>query len=1190
MEPRMTSTRTPLALISLALALAGCGEPPPVAPDGGPVLRDAAPSPDAAVPPDTERPRVVSMTPDDGSVDVARETAAVLTFSEPIDALGTWRAAADGVALDDVGATLDGTTLTLAPGDGWPAASEVEIRLDVDWRDEAGNELERPFVARFWTDDDVAPAVLSSEPAEGATDVPSRIGAVRILFTERMDGAAGSLRLEGGPGTIEGDPSWTATDVTFGVRGLAHGTAYRVVLDGFRGLDGLALDGAPVIGDGAIDFTTRADDERPRAIASSPFEGQVDVEVVDLGGVIEVRFDEAMDATITTAPITSGTTTASVPITWADPTTARFAVSGVVRLDATTSLDLSGLRDAAGNLVDPVPYLGNGRLDFATGTDAFVPYVVASSPVEGATDVPNPVRDVRLGFSEAMDESLTTVVITGAAVTRSVDGAWTAGGTSLVVPGSAFDPGVAYTVDVRGLRDRSGTPVSDAHGYLGDGRLQFSIAVPTGASCDEPLGIAQATESAPGVYRFDVTAAQRTRDNGSATCDVTGIEGGDAVIRFRKTTPALGSPGGRALRIRTYTASNRANIEVFRDVCDPRSPSASTAMLRCATHHDDWDIELDVPEGEYFIWVSTPVGSATTVPVSIEEVAALQEGQSCERPHDTASSVYTAPATSADPHRWVIPAHGEASLDIADTNAPFAGLSCMAAAEDDVVVTFDKTSADTVLDVLILPAGFFLAAQIVVGGCRPDEPGATRDLCLPSSIPTDGRRLTVRAPAGPVSVWLASNRSGQGIPGATVEIREVPAPAAPGSSCATAIPISPGASVPITPTHAGSYDGPTCFGPPSGVTWYAFESTEQLTYVSADVDGAVAIVNGTTGTQSSCATTVTAGPLHSFAPIGSRVCVAVASGSGISSLAIQQIPYAGAGPTPAVALPIARPSLADTSFTSYGSGWMAVTPTRFYQNTGSFGVIEGALAGTTSFLHLDVDGRSMGQGNAGTAIGESLFSITQTSTSGPRVFRFVDPSGRWAPEVWDRGTVADVYRSGNYRTIGSDGVDLFTVYTLSSSTATPRESEVYRLSGTTPGLPELIGRIGTIYNIDSITADATHLYVNGRTGTSATDTGVFRVARADLAATGSAAPATRLATIASPSQMALDASGYLYVRGSNGTIHVIADAGGTAPRHLGIVFEGISGDQPFGVHRPSGSLYVYSKRWDVEGAWYRLDR
>lgn len=1180
-----------LMLAASALLAIGCDGGPPPSIDGGDEGPDAGPS-------DTTRPQLIEATPEDGSAGVPRSSAFSARFSEAMrEGAGTVRVRVEGEDFD-VTPTRTDDGLRLAPDGGWPAASEVEVRIDDDFLDLAGNALDRPYVFRFTTADDAAPTVVSSDPAEGASDVSVRIGVVRIRFSEPMDQAAGSITLEGEPGTIDPEAAWSPLEVSYRISGLVHDTDYRLVLDGFRDRQGNLLD-PESLGDGAIDFSTGSDDEPPQAVASTPVEGQVDVLIEGLGGSIEVVFDEAMDTSRTSAPITVGSTTTDATIAWTDDRTARFDVAAALRTEATSSLDLRGLTDVRGNALATGPYLGDGRLDFTTGVDAFVPFVVASDPAEDATAVPIPVREVTLAFSEAMDESLSDVIVTddrGGSAT--VTGTWRAGGTVLALPGSAFGQGRLSHVDVRALQDLSGSPIAATHPYLGDGVLDFTIAAPTGESCEQPLGIENATAVVGSRYEFTITGAQRTRNNGSVSCDPGGIET-DAVVHYRKTTPALSDPSGegRALRILTFNTTNRANVEVFSGVCDPRDAGADAARVVCARYHDDWDQLLDLPAGDYYIWFSNGSGSFD-VRLAIEEVAGIPEGERCEDPYDATSgaAIYTPPATPGEPHVWVLPPGPHNSLDIAESNPPFGAFECSDEHSGDVVVRYDKVGADSVLDVVLTSSSSSTTAQVVVGACRPGDAAASRGPCLPS-VGSGGRRLSVAGPAGPVYVWLAPTFSGNVFGGGRVEIRELPAPSVPGSSCATAIPITPGASVPITPTYDSRYFAPTCFGPSADVTWYSFDTTATLTHVRTTGAGVVGLVDAATGKQSSCASSATSTPLAHFAPVGSSLCVAVQSHSAVSALSIESIDYEGAGVRPPTALGIARPSLDGTQYEGFNinSTWMALTPTTIWQAMGTAGLISAPRAGSApASIRFDVDGAVL---QHGVAAGAELWGIGLNGS--PRLARLTDASGAWSPVAWDRGSDYSRPRTSgtspgtsqaSTRVLAWHGDELFAFENISSATFAPRENIVYRYSRTAPGAAVQLGRIDALYDIDAAVADDDWLYLAARTSSTASTIGIYRVARAALTGGALASPELVVSTGAAIAPMVLDGNArYLYFAVA-GDIHVLEGPGSASPRALGMILDRASAsDSAMDIDRTTGALYAYSRHEDAGGAWYRLD-
>jgi hypothetical protein len=619
---------------------------------------------------------------------------------------------------------------------------------------------------------------------------------------------------------------------------------------------------------------------------------------------------------------------------------------------------------------------------------------------------------------------------------------------------------------------------------------------------------------------------------------------------------------------------------VVSGVCDPRGPAAAAARRLCIASHDGWDQLLDLPAGDHYLWFSTTDGSPTDIRLALEEVAIVPEGEACGDPYDTASASYVAPGSAGEPHVWDLPAGPHNSVDITATNAPFQAISCREEPYGDVVVAIPKAANDTVLDIRVQGSGFGVTAEVITGGCRPADPGAMRSGCINFAGSTTPRRMTATGPAGLAHLWLAHTSSTtDAFPGAHVEVREIPAPTAPGSSCATAIPITPGTSVAITPDHAERYFAPSCVPVDSNVTWYAFDTSERLTRVTTTGAGAIGLVRATTGAEVSCLLDATTTPVSLFAPAGTRICVAVESGSAVSALSIESILYTGVGADPAVSLNIDPPSLEGTPYSSIlGDTWLALTPTKIWQNIGTAGIYSAPRSGSAqATVRFDVDGAVLGDESI--AVGEQLFSM-ELSSGASRFYRFTDASGTWAPSVWDPG--ADYARST--RTVTSDGSSFFTVDELASTT-TPRLSQIYRIPGGAPGTPVVVGNVDTVYDIDSLVADSTWFYIAA--AESSTVRGLYRVRRADVEA-GTATP-TRFASFGTQLTLRLDdlaSPRYLYVR-DNGDIHVIEDPGGTA-RNLGRIFDGDDGDRAMDYDRATDTMVFFSTHQEPNGEWYRF--
>jgi len=1164
---------------AVLLALVACGDD-----DGRDTPDSSTPMVDGGPPVDESAPRILSTTPDDGADGVGLATEFVATFSEAVT-MGTVTVRADGTR-HDVDVTLSDDSLTLAPIDGWPSGAEVEVRIEDDFEDEAGNPLDRDYAFSFYVADAAAPALEESVPAEGAANVSVHEPALRLRFTEPMDQAAGTVTLEG-PGEI-GEGVWSTFEVVYPLSGLENATEYSVTLDGFQDRAGNAAT-LEILEDDALDFTTRPDDEGPQVVSSTPMEGQLDVLLETLAGRVRVSFDEPMDTTVESAPLSvAGGDPTEVDVEWIDDTTASFVIAGVAQTEAGHALDLRGMRDVIGNLLDEAPIVGDGILDFTTGVDEFVPYVATSTPLEGATEVRFPMEDVRLAFSESMDTTTTEIPVTDeTTATRMVEGTWSGGGTVLTLPGSAFEIGLAYMVDVSGLMDLAGTPVSAAHPYLGDGILDFEIEAPTGESCDKALRAVDGEEVMPGTFRFEITNEQRTRNNGSGVCDPSGIAETDAVIHWVKTTPALADgPDGRALRVFTDDVTNRVNVDVLSGVCDPMDAGAAAARQVCFTGHDTVDQLLDLPAGDYYIWVSTADGSAFDIDVEVSEVDSIPAGESCAEPYDDTADFYTAPAAPGEAHLWDVPGATYNSLDVSRSNAPFEAISCAEEPFGDVVLAFEKAEEDTVLDVQVTSGSFSVAAELISGACTRGDGGVT-EACDPS-MGTSGDRFSANAPAGTNYLWLAGRTSGQYFPGADVSIRELPAPTVAGSSCDNAIEITPSGTVDITPTHAERYFAPSCTPTSSNVTWYAFEATSTLTRIRAVGEGAVGIVEATTGTELACDDEAATNELAQFAPVGTRICVGVESDAAITGLTFTNVDYAGPGTTPPVSLDIdAPPPLTGTPYQGFsvtGDSWMAVTPTMIWQNFGTAGVLFAPKAGGVPIdANLDIDGAALG--NGGLAIGEAVYTIAFNGDR--RYVRLVNDAGEWYPEFLD----VEFDWPETCRTLAYDGTDVFTTVQETSSSA-DRDFPIYRMSTTTPTAPEVVGRIDTVYYLTGLAADADYFYFTAQPSSSSSTRGVYRVARTDLSVDATTTPElvyglSTLGTLSAPMKL-LRVAGryYLYVRDSRGSIHVFEDPDG-ATEYLGVLFDTESSDYGMDIDE-DGALYFFGTHLDPEGQWYRM--
>lgn len=127
---------------------------------------------------DDADPRVLAITPADGTIGVGPSAQLVIHFSEPIK---TSAYQSSYVTLRKVGgdfisvtqAFSDGdTTLTLTPVAPLASFTSFQIKVTTGIQDVAGRNLAAQVVAGFTTIDWVPPAVIAALPADGALGVP----------------------------------------------------------------------------------------------------------------------------------------------------------------------------------------------------------------------------------------------------------------------------------------------------------------------------------------------------------------------------------------------------------------------------------------------------------------------------------------------------------------------------------------------------------------------------------------------------------------------------------------------------------------------------------------------------------------------------------------------------------------------------------------------------------------------------------------------------------------------------------------------------------------------------------------------------------------------------------------------------------------------------------------------------------
>jgi hypothetical protein len=1204
-----TLSVAPLVL-GVCFASVGCdGDDPAPGRDAGPV--------DAARP-DPTPPTVRSTTPPDGASLVARDAELVLRFSEPMDVeVGRVEVAPGGAVLTPADGEWDeaGSTLTLVPASRWPSG-EVTVTVTSEFADPSGNPLAEPHVFGFTTVDDVRPQLVSSAPMEGATDLSARIDAIELTFDEPMNTTVGSIDVLGGAATV-GPAEWSddATSVSFPVADLEYERDYDVALNGFTDRVGNALDPVPVLEDGVLDFSTGVDADRPRVVRSEPAEGQLDVNADAVDDLL-VTFDEPMDVSVARVRLSDGDGTVERTGEWtAGGRVLRVDVRGLLEFETTYRVDLTDLRDRAGNALDPMPYLEDGFLDFTVSTDAFAPFVRSSDPVEGAPEVAYRDTDtITLELSEAMDTSVAAATLSGGAAPVDLTGTWIDDLHVRFDVSGLLVAGTAYRLDVTALRDVLGNPLDTGHGYLDDGVLDFTTAPPAGEGCRDPLTVAEATETA-GVYEWTFAAGAVTeRDGGTAACDPNGgaTNGPDGLIRYDKVAPEASASGGKHLRIVVEAESTSADFDVAIATgasCDP-----SAAPVRCHADAIYHDIVADVPAGPVWIWVSRTVDSTSRgVRVRVQEVDPPRtEGESCEAPFTTSSPNYSAPASADGPHVWLISEHdavnptGPSTMDIGPRSVTDGSLiSCDpdGGHHADAVVRYEKASDDSVLEVTLNPESSSSYPPLnleVFSACDVASGAPERHGCL-SSVGPAGRSVVVDAPAGPLHLWLTADAGPTGSSGSDLRVfprtilavRELTG-ITDGELCSRALPLSAGSNA-VAGSSDERFEAPSCFGETSDVEWYRITASEPVLVVSGDAAGGVALFDPAAARELDCSADAASRPAARFVPVGTEVCVAVEMGTSLATLDVIESPYGGLGASPPVDLGILPPLNGSGAVeTITGDDWMAVGAGTLFLQYGSSEGLDATLGGGERGVYRSsADGLTSGRvGNTGVFAAGQLFSFDDTtSATSNRVHRLWDgTSPFWTPTVWDA--------SPSYPTeeVSAAAVRGDTIFFVTGDD----QPHFYALDAGAPSAPALLGTNDTIRDAVGLAVDDTHVYVVAERNDASAVEGVYRIARSDLgdpmAPALNLTPRIDLNVTGFPRRavpVVVDAPtlpAHLYVRNARGHVEVVRDPGGASPLHLGeVITVGGSGDHAMAFDEATGSLYLFETDSDADGRFLRYD-
>lgn len=264
---------------------------------------------------DETGPRVVAVTPADGSEGVALDITIGIGFSEPIDP-----ATASGAALlDSLGAPVSAQIQIIDPDS---LAIVPDLPLEFDHRyavsvaavaDSAGNPLDQdpsteeyePFLSHFRTHlETIRPRVTQVRYDAPEGEDPPVTTRIWIAFSEPIDPLSldpGDVVLTG-VAEVECEITFVASDTMriAPVDPLRADTHHELTVSGLADLVGNPFDQDPKtepLDPFETEFTTEPDTDPPYVIASIPAHGEQDV---PLDQIVTVTFSEPMDSSTVT--------------------------------------------------------------------------------------------------------------------------------------------------------------------------------------------------------------------------------------------------------------------------------------------------------------------------------------------------------------------------------------------------------------------------------------------------------------------------------------------------------------------------------------------------------------------------------------------------------------------------------------------------------------------------------------------------------------------------------------------------------------------------------------------------------------------------------------------------------------------------------------------------------------------------
>ena len=318
-------------------------------------------------------PVVISTIPANGALGVPFNQIISATFNEvmnqsTIDESTFIVKKADGTAVKGKVA-YSGTTATFTPASPLSPNTTYTGRITTGVKDVDGNALQQDYVWTFSTGLIIVPTVISTDPADLATNVPLN-KTITATFSVLMDPStiispATTFTLKQGTTVIAGVVTYSGTTASFKPTSpLNLNTVYTATITtGAKSL----LQGEPLAVNKVWSFTTVA---APTVISTDPFSNETGV---NLNKTITATFSRAMDPSTIISPATTftvrqGTTVIQGVVTYSGNTVSFNPVNVLDAGRIYTATITTAAKDLAG-----IPMANDYVWSFTTGVTTPIP-------------------------------------------------------------------------------------------------------------------------------------------------------------------------------------------------------------------------------------------------------------------------------------------------------------------------------------------------------------------------------------------------------------------------------------------------------------------------------------------------------------------------------------------------------------------------------------------------------------------------------------------------------------------------------------------------------------------------------------------------------------------------------------------------------------------------------------------------